>query len=197
MNMVSNVSILILSNAAVLSVVLRMRLAGFHILTKLVGLIAIIIACTLHTSASDSSFIGRLILYKWRSPCLRNRSSASEHTSLSSTSFRVCFVPNRETRHSQSIRLAKKAYSYTIAPQPSRLADNQLAVLGEVVLGDLEVERRGALSYPAGDVVVRAVAGAEPSAEVAGLANGDTAQMRADACYTPSASAIQSGSRSE
>lgn len=62
------------------------------------------------------------------------------------------------------------------------LSDDHLAVLAEAVLGDLEVEGGGSLSYATGDVVVGAVAGAEPAAVVAGLADGDTAEMRADAC---------------
>lgn len=66
-------------------------------------------------------------------------------------------------------------------PQRIPLSDDHLAVLAEAVLGDLEVERGGSLSYAARDVVVRAVAGAEPAAVVAGLADGDTAEMRADA----------------
>jgi hypothetical protein len=66
--------------------------------------------------------------------------------------------------------------------QHLRLPNDHLAVLGEVVLGNLEVERRRALSYAARDVVVGAVAGAEPAAEVAGLADGDTSEMGADTC---------------
>ena len=62
-----------------------------------------------------------------------------------------------------------------------RLTDDQLAVLGEVVLGDLEVEGSRSLSYPAGDVVVGTVAGAEPASVLAGLADGDTTQMCAHA----------------
>jgi hypothetical protein len=53
------------------------------------------------------------------------------------------------------------------------LTDDYLALLGELVCGHFEVERCGALSYAARDVVVGTVAGAEPAAEVAGLANGD------------------------
>lgn len=60
------------------------------------------------------------------------------------------------------------------------LTNDKLVILGEVVLGNLQVERRGALSYPARDVVVGAVAGAEPAAKVTGLANGDTTQVGAD-----------------
>jgi hypothetical protein len=51
---------------------------------------------------------------------------------------------------------------------------------GILVFGDLQVERSRALSYTAGDIVVRAVAGAEPSTVVTGLADGDTTQVGAD-----------------
>jgi hypothetical protein len=61
------------------------------------------------------------------------------------------------------------------------LTDDKLALLGEVVLGHLEIQRCRTLPYTAGDVVVGAVARAEPPAEVAGLADGDTTQMGADA----------------
>ena len=65
----------------------------------------------------------------------------------------------------------------------NRLTNHHLAVLGEIVLGNLEVERRRSLSYAARDVVVGSVAGAEPAAKVAGLADGDTSEMGADTCY--------------
>jgi hypothetical protein len=68
-------------------------------------------------------------------------------------------------------------YSYT---KCSRLTDDQLAVLGEVVFGNLEVEGGGTFSYSARDIVVRTVAGAEPAAIVSSLTNGDTTQMGAD-----------------
>ena len=61
------------------------------------------------------------------------------------------------------------------------LADNQLAVVGEVVRRDLEVEGRGSFADAARDVVVGTVAGAEPAAVVAGLADGHAAQVCADA----------------
>lgn len=61
-----------------------------------------------------------------------------------------------------------------------RLTDNQLAVLGEVVLGNLEVEGSRSSPYSAGNIVVRTVAGAEPATVVTGLANGDTTKMCAD-----------------
>jgi hypothetical protein len=64
----------------------------------------------------------------------------------------------------------------------TRLTDDNLALLGEVVRGDLEVERRRSLSYATRDVVVGSVAGAEPAAKVAGLADGDTTKMGADTC---------------
>jgi hypothetical protein len=60
------------------------------------------------------------------------------------------------------------------------LTNDELVILGEVVLGNLQVERCGALSYPARDIVVGAVARAEPATKVTGLANGDTTQVGAD-----------------
>ncbi len=63
----------------------------------------------------------------------------------------------------------------------AHLTNNQFFFLGEVVLWDLEVQRRGPLADAAGDVVVGAVAGAKPTTVVARLADGDTAEMCADA----------------
>lgn len=60
------------------------------------------------------------------------------------------------------------------------LTDDDLALLGEAVLGNLKVERSGTLADTAGDVVVGTVAGAEPTAEVASLADGDTTKVGAD-----------------
>lgn len=51
----------------------------------------------------------------------------------------------------------------------------------ERIRRDLQIQRRGTLSRSAGDIVVGAVAGTEPAAEVAGFANGDAAEMCADA----------------
>jgi hypothetical protein len=62
-----------------------------------------------------------------------------------------------------------------------RLTNNQLVVIGDFVLGDLEVQRGGAFPDAARDVVVRTVAGAEPTAEVAGLADGHATKVCADA----------------
>ena len=61
------------------------------------------------------------------------------------------------------------------------LTDNENLLRREVVLGNLEVQRGGTLAYTAGDIVVRTVAGAEPAAKVAGLADGDTTEVSADA----------------
>lgn len=60
--------------------------------------------------------------------------------------------------------------------------NNHLLVLREVILGHRQVQRRRALPRAPGDVVVRAVAGAEPAAEVAGFANGDAAEVCAYSC---------------
>lgn len=62
------------------------------------------------------------------------------------------------------------------------LTDDELALLGEIVLGDLEVEGSRSLSYPTRDIVVGTVAGAEPAAEVTSLADRDTTQVGADTC---------------
>jgi hypothetical protein len=66
--------------------------------------------------------------------------------------------------------------------QFNRLTNDHLAVLWEVVLWNLEVERGGSLSYATGDVVVGTVAGAEPAAKVASLADGHASKMGADTC---------------
>lgn len=73
-------------------------------------------------------------------------------------------------------------YSYTRSCEP-HLTDNQLVFLGEVVLGNLEVERSRSLAYTSGDIVVGTVAGAEPATEVTSLADWHTTQMCADAYY--------------
>jgi hypothetical protein len=77
---------------------------------------------------------------------------------------------------------------YRYFTQCANLTNDDLALLGEVVGGDLEVERGGSLSYAARDVVVGSVAGAEPAAKVAGLADGHTTEMGADACIISLAS---------
>ena len=61
----------------------------------------------------------------------------------------------------------------------ARSTNDHLAIFREVVLGYLEVERGRSLSYAAGDIVVRTVAGAEPAAKVSGLANWNTSKMGA------------------
>lgn len=63
-----------------------------------------------------------------------------------------------------------------------RLTNDHLAIFREIVRWDLEVERGGSLSYATRNVVVGSVAGAEPAAKVAGLADGDTSKMGADTC---------------
>jgi hypothetical protein len=75
----------------------------------------------------------------------------------------------------------KDARSYTHRLHTPHLTDNHRALLGEVVRRDLQVQRRRSLSYAARNVVVRAVAWAEPASKVARLANRHTSQVRADA----------------
>ena len=60
------------------------------------------------------------------------------------------------------------------------LTNDDLALLREVVCGNLQVERGRSLSYAARDVVVGTVARAEPASKVTSLTNGDTSQMGAD-----------------
>lgn len=64
----------------------------------------------------------------------------------------------------------------------TKLTDNDLALLWEVVCGHFEVERGGSLSYAARNIVVRTVAGAEPAAEIASFADRNTSKVSADAC---------------
>lgn len=61
-----------------------------------------------------------------------------------------------------------------------RLTDDEDLLLGELVRGNLEVQRSGTLADTAGDIVVRTVARAEPAAVVTGLADGHTTQVGAD-----------------
>jgi hypothetical protein len=79
-----------------------------------------------------------------------------------------------------SIENARSPLYFTVAN--SALTDNHLAVLREIICRNLEVEGRRTLSYAARNVVVGSVAGAEPAAKVAGLANGHTSKMGADTC---------------
>jgi len=70
-------------------------------------------------------------------------------------------------------------------PPPALLphsSNNHLLILREFILRHRQIQRRGALPRAAGDVVVRAVAGAEPAAEVAGFAYRHAAEVGADAC---------------
>lgn len=67
------------------------------------------------------------------------------------------------------------------SPNKQHLPDNQVIIIREIILWNLEVQRRRTLPYTSADVVVRAVAGTEPAAEVAGLANGNASQVGADA----------------
>lgn len=61
-----------------------------------------------------------------------------------------------------------------------RLANDQSVIRREAILRDLKVQRSRTLADTARDVVVRAVAGAEPTTEVTGLTDGDAAEVSAD-----------------
>lgn len=63
----------------------------------------------------------------------------------------------------------------------THLTDDKLILTREAILGDLEVQRGGAFACTAGDIIVRAVAGTEPAAEVTGFTDGDTTEVSADA----------------
>lgn len=63
----------------------------------------------------------------------------------------------------------------------TRLSNNQGVFRREAVLGNFQVQGSRAFPDTAGDVVVRAVAGAEPATKVTSLANGHTTKVSADA----------------
>ena len=65
----------------------------------------------------------------------------------------------------------------------SPLTDDQLAVLREIIFWNLQVQWSRAFPYTARDIIVRTVAGTEPTAEITCFADGDTAQMCADAYH--------------
>ena len=70
---------------------------------------------------------------------------------------------------------------FSIFTPPPFLTDKNLGLLRELVRGDLQVKRRGSLPDATAGVVVRTVARAEPSVVLAGVADGDAAQVGADA----------------
>lgn len=87
-------------------------------------------------------------------------------------------------KHNPSPRLLTShpgALNQSLNRRDRVLADDKEVVTGEAVLGDLEVQRRRALARTAGDVVVRAMARAEPATVVAGFTDGDTTEVGADA----------------
>ena len=96
------------------------------------------------------------------------------------------------TSQTASPLLSRHPSLHINTPFVLRLTDDELVVFGEVVRGDLEVERGGSLSYAAGDIVVRAVAGAEPSTVVTSLADGHASQVSADACLVLKVSHVPS-----
>lgn len=68
-----------------------------------------------------------------------------------------------------------------IVPLAERdLTDDELGFRGEIIFRHLEVERGRTLSDSAGDIIVRAVAWAEPPTVITGLANGYASKMRAN-----------------
>jgi len=84
-------------------------------------------------------------------------------------------------RHSFSLQpIFLFFFFYNIHQNLPSLTDNKLVALAKVVGGDLEVERGGAFSDAARDVVVGTVAGTEPATVLAGLADGNATQVGAD-----------------
>lgn len=71
--------------------------------------------------------------------------------------------------------LCRQPFSFTL------LTNNEGILAWEAILRNLEVQRGRTLSYTAGDVVVRTVAGTEPAAKVTGFADRDTTEMGAHA----------------
>ena len=61
------------------------------------------------------------------------------------------------------------------------LTDENLGLLSELVRGDLQVKGRGSLTDATAGIVVRTVARAEPTVVLAGVTDGDAAQVGADA----------------
>lgn len=61
------------------------------------------------------------------------------------------------------------------------LTNENLGLFGELVRGDLQVEGCRSLTDATAGVVVRTVARAEPTIVLAGIADGDAAQVGADA----------------
>lgn len=111
--------------------------------------------------------------------------SMTERNITRRDAFGLCHVP--PPTHTASSFIPALLYNYTTRVlffrrdgMWRRLTNDKLALLGEFVCGNLEVERGGTLSYTAGDIVVRTVARAEPTAVVTGLTNGDTSQVGAD-----------------
>lgn len=61
-----------------------------------------------------------------------------------------------------------------------RLTDDEGFFVRELVCGDLEVQWGRTLANTTGNVVVRTVAGAEPTAKVTSLTNRDATKVSAD-----------------
>lgn len=77
--------------------------------------------------------------------------------------------------------LSFSSFSFSFHPF---LTNDHEFILGEAVLGNLEVQRSRALPYTTRDIVVRTVAGAEPTAEVTGFTDGHTTKVSADTWKT-------------
>lgn len=70
--------------------------------------------------------------------------------------------------------------TFILLPLYTRLTDNQVVLLWELIKRNLEVQRSRTLSYTSRNIVVRTVARAEPSSEITSFSDGHASQMCAD-----------------
>jgi hypothetical protein len=61
------------------------------------------------------------------------------------------------------------------SPRISTLTNNQLPILREIILRDLQIQRRRTSPHSSRDIVMGTVAGTEPPAVITCFADGDTA----------------------
>ena len=101
----------------------------------------------------------------------QTRPAISEHSSISLLStdsfFSLLFFPSTAPHPS--------TYPSNTQGKGKKSSNHHLLILREFILGHRQIQRRRAFPRPAGDVVVGAVAGAEPAAKVARFADGHAA----------------------
>ena len=98
-----------------------------------------------------------------------------------------CYIADHAPSNlTQTLEIDHRSYTHcfpTTLLRRLHLTDDNLPIVRKVIRRNLQVKRRRSLSYAARDIVVGAVAGTEPAAEVAGFANGHAAEMCAYAWY--------------